>query len=171
MWDKPEGGVGFTRRKNHHHPFLIYRWVGHFRNKFVPEVEPRGGAYLLRNSLNGEGVVSLPKVKYWRKIILKFCFPLIPRQVSSKYHWNFFIFFKKDVPQRVPNSSSLLFHMLLQILSSFQLYSWVKRGELYNSKQNLLFWGASIVSIFLVTGQSNWLTAKKKEKKKKDLKL
>jgi len=67
--------------------------------------------------------------------------------------------------QRVPNSSSLLFHMLLQILSSFQLYSWVKREELYNSKQNLLFWGASIVSIFLVMGQSNWLTTKKKKKR------
>jgi hypothetical protein len=63
--------------------------------------------------------------------------------------------------------------MLLQILSSFHLYSWAKREELYNSKQNLLFWGASIVSIFLVMGQSNWLTAKKKKKKKKkkDLKL
>jgi hypothetical protein len=49
--------------------------------------------------------------------------------------------------------------------SSFQLYSWAKREELYTSKQNLLFWGAFIVSIFLVMGQSIDSLQKKKKLK------
>jgi hypothetical protein len=52
-----------------------------------------------------------------------------------------------------------------------------KGKELYTSKQNLLFWETSIVSVFLgVMGQSNWLiadptqqTKKKKKFKKKNL--
>jgi hypothetical protein len=37
-----------------------------------------------------------------------------------------------------------------------------KRGGIDTSKENLLFWAASIVSFFLVIGQSNWLMQKKK---------
>jgi hypothetical protein len=72
-------GVGFTRRKSHP-PFPIYlmsEW-GHFFQKKCVRARG-GGAYLLRNSLNGGRALmgeggSLPKVKHRRKIILKFVF-------------------------------------------------------------------------------------------------
>jgi hypothetical protein len=38
--------------------------------------------------------------------------------------------------------------MLWQMLSSFHPYNWAKGKELHTSKENLLFWGASIVSFF-----------------------
>ncbi len=37
-------------------------------------------------------------------------------------------------PKKNPNSTSLLSHMLWQMLSSFHLYGWAKRKELYTSK-------------------------------------
>jgi len=40
------------------------------------------------------------------------------------------------------------------------IFRWAKGEVLYISKQNLLFWGAYMVS-FSVMGQSNWLVAKK----------
>jgi hypothetical protein len=62
------------------------------------------------------------------------------------------------VPQRLPNSTSFLFHMFWQILSSFHLYSWAKGPRVWTTY--LLISGASTVSVFLVMGQSNWLIAK-----------
>jgi hypothetical protein len=38
--------------------------------------------------------------------------------------------------------------MLWQMLSSFHPYNWAKGKELHTLKENLLFWGASIVSFF-----------------------
>jgi hypothetical protein len=49
------------------------------------------------------------------------------------------------------------------------IYSWAKREELYTSKQNLLFWGASIFSIFFSDGPIKLAHCKKNLKK--DLKL
>jgi hypothetical protein len=57
------------------------------------------------------------------------------------------------VPQRVPNSTSLLSHMLWQMFSSFHLSRWAKGEELHTLKQNLLIWIAFIVSfLFLSDG-------------------
>ncbi len=46
------------------------------------------------------------------------------------------------VPQRVPNSTSLLSPMLWQMLSSFHLYSWVAKGEeLYILQKKTFYFG------------------------------
>lgn len=53
-------------------------------------------------------------------------------------------------PQHVLHSTSLLSHMLWQMLSSFHVWIWWAKGEeLCISKYNLLRWGAYIVSFFL----------------------
>ncbi len=51
-------------------------------------------------------------------------------------------------PQHVLHSTSLLSHMLWQMLSSFHLYRWAKGEELKIPKYNLLCWGGSKVSFF-----------------------
>ncbi len=51
-------------------------------------------------------------------------------------------------PQHILHSTSLLSHMFWQMLSSIHLHRWVKGEELYTSKQNLLFWGTSLVFFF-----------------------
>jgi hypothetical protein len=69
------------------------------------------------------------------------------------------------VPPHVLHSTSLLSHMLWQMLSSFHLYTWAKGEELYTSKQNLLLWGASTVSFYLSDGPIKLACCQKKIKK------
>jgi hypothetical protein len=47
---------------------------------------------------------------------------------------NFFFGLGWGAKQRVPNSTSLLSHMLWQMFFSFHLSSWAKGEELYTSK-------------------------------------
>ncbi len=56
------------------------------------------------------------------------------------------------VTQHVLHSTSLLSHMLWQVLFSFHLYSRAKGEEFYTSEYNLLFWRASIVSFIFSDG-------------------
>jgi hypothetical protein len=71
------------------------------------------------------------------------------------------------VLQHVLHSTSLLSHMLWQMLLSFHLYRWANGEELYTSKENLLFWGASIISLFLSDGPIKLARCKKKRKEKR----
>ncbi len=74
-----------------------------------------------------------------------------------------------QVPNVFPNIFSIASHFnpicFGKLLSSFHPYGWAKREELNTSKQNLLSWGASIVSFFCVMGQSNWFIVRKKNNK------
>jgi hypothetical protein len=73
----------------------------------------------------------------------------------------------QNVPQDVLHITSLLSHMLWQMLSSFHLWIWWAKGEeLCISKYNLLCWGASIVSFFLSDAPIKLACCKKKEKKR-----
>ncbi len=74
------------------------------------------------------------------------CFPMCSHSVPSK-----FLMGSRYV---LHISISLLFHMLSQMLFSFHLYRRAQGEELYTSKQNLLFWGASIVSFFKFLGSN-----------------
>ncbi len=68
------------------------------------------------------------------------CFPMCSHGVSPK--------FLMGSQYVLHLSTSLLSHMLWQMLFSFHLYRQAQGEELHTSKQNLLFWGASIVSFF-----------------------
>jgi hypothetical protein len=82
------------------------------------------------------------------------CFPMCFHDVPSK-----FLMSSQYVPQHVLHlSTSLLFHMLWQMLFSFHLYAGLKGGTIYvKTEPSILrslhsfFWGAM--------GQSNWLVA------------
>jgi hypothetical protein len=56
-----------------------------------------------------------------------------------------------------------------KLLSSIHLYRWAKGKELYTSKWNLLFWGASIVSFVLSDGPIKLACCKNKKKTKLNL--
>jgi len=73
-------------------------------------------------------------------------------------------------PQRVPNSTSLLSHMLWQMLSSFHLYSWAKGKELYSLKKKPSILG-SLHNIYFFLSDEPIKLAYCKPKKKKNLKL
>ncbi len=72
--------------------------------------------------------------------VFSLCSPCVPNGFPSGPQF---------VPQHVVHSTSLVSHMLWQMLSSFHLYRWATGEELYTSKWNLLFWGAWVVSFFL----------------------
>ncbi len=78
-------------------------------------------------------------------------FPMCSHHVPFEFN-NGFPSVSQYIPQYVFHSTSLLSHMLWQMLFSFHLYRWAKGEELYTSKYNLLFWGASIVSNLLSDG-------------------
>jgi hypothetical protein len=74
-------------------------------------------------------------------------FPLSSQWVLVMFHLN-----SQWVPIRFPqhflHSTSLLSHMLCQMLSSFCLYTWAKGEKLYISKNSTFYFrGASIVSL------------------------
>jgi hypothetical protein len=94
---------------------------------------------------------------YSHKMFLKF--PMHSHYVIFKFSMgshqipNMFPKFPMCSPtQHVLHSSSLLSHMLWQMLSSFHPYRSAKGEELHTSNLNLIFWGASIVSFLLSDG-------------------
>ncbi len=62
------------------------------------------------------------------------CFPIMC-PLSSQWVPNMF-------PNMFFHSTSLLSHVLWQMLSSFHLSSWAKVGEFCSLNQNLIFWGS-----------------------------
>ncbi len=74
----------------------------------------------------------------------------VPTRLHSNSQWvpNMFPKFLMCSPACSSDSTSLLSHMFCQMLSSFHLYRCAKGYELYTSTHNLLFWRASIVSVF-----------------------
>ncbi len=123
-------------------------------------------------SMHSRCLAFLP-FKFWVGVvgkefffILFFHFPLVP----NVFTWSSQLVLIRFpicspsfqcVPQHGLHSSSLLSHMLWQMLSSF--HRWAKQEKHYTSKQNIPFWGASIVSIFFSDGPIKLACCPKKE--------
>ncbi len=89
----------------------------------------------------GEGVFFSGCVLVWKVDCHYFTFHLDTGQLPFHANWGAGGVLKTKssqvpnmFPQKNPNSTSLLSHMLWQMLSSFHLYRWAKRKELYTSK-------------------------------------
>jgi hypothetical protein len=68
------------------------------------------------------------------------------------------------VPQDVPNSTTLLSHMLCPKLSSFILYSWAKGHALHLPTKSSILGSLQNFNCFFVMDQSKWLIAQKRKK-------
>ncbi len=82
--------------------------------------------------------------------IFAMCSHYVPSKLSMGSHQVPHMF--PNFPMCSPNMFSIAPHFYLicfwQMLSSLHLHRWAKGEELYTSKNNLLFWGASVVSFF-----------------------
>ncbi len=88
----------------------------------------------------------LLKNKFWGKEFFPH-FSLVPNVFPLGFQWIPIRFpicspgFQCD-PQHVPHSTSFLFHMLCQMLSSFHLYRWAKVEETlhFKTKPSIVVW-------------------------------